>query len=207
MIIVGLTGGVACGKSTVARLLSEDHDVRVIDADQVAREVVEPGQPAHKEIQTAFGPQVFTPEGLLDRAAMRQRVFTDPESKRLLESITHPAIRRTIASRLLEWAQAGVHSAVVEAALLVETGGYRQYPELLVVIAAPKTQLSRLQRRDKLQAVEAAKIIASQMSNAEKQAVATEVILNNGDRETLRTRVSQVWANILSRQDERLLNR
>ena len=85
----------------------------------------------------------------------------------------------------------------------METGGYRQYPELLVVTADPKTQLSRLQLRDNLQEVEAARIIASQMSNADKQAVATEVILNNGDIETLRTRVSQVWAKILSRQDGR----
>jgi dephospho-CoA kinase len=201
MIIVGLTGGVACGKSTVARLLHANHEVRVIDADQVARDVVSPGQPAYAAIHEAFGPEVFAPDGTLDRAAMRHRVFSDPDAKRRLEAITHPAIRQRIAQILMELAQAGVPAAVVEAALLVETGGYRMYPELLVVVAEPDIQLARLQRRDQLQKVEAERIIASQMSNAEKEAVATEVLRNNGDIASLAPLVSAAWANILARQN------
>ena len=199
MISIGLTGGVACGKSTVARIFAEGHGAMVIDADQVARQVVEPGQPAHAKILEAFGKQVFAEDGTLDRKAMRKLVFADPESKRRLEAVTHPAIRSAIADQLITWAKAGVAAAIVEAALLVETGSHTHYPELVVVTCPPPIQLQRLIQRDGISETEASRIIATQMPNAEKEAVATVVITNNGDFETLRAKVGAAWETIIQR--------
>jgi dephospho-CoA kinase len=199
MIAIGLTGGVACGKSTVARMLADFHGARVVDADQVARRVVEPGEPAYSKIRDAFGPGVFGPDGALDRKALGNIVFADPDTKRRLESITHPAIRDRIAAQLVAWGDAGVAMAVVEAALLVETGSYRHYPELVVITCTPDVQLQRLMQREGLSETEAGRIIASQMPIAEKEAFATVVIANNGDLESLRVSVNEAWGTITQR--------
>lgn len=195
MIVVGLTGGIATGKSTVGRLLA-DRGVPVIDADQVARDVVRPGAPALKRIVETFGPEVLDADGHLDRAAMRRRIARDPEARRALEGITHPAIRQAIALSLMELASVGHSAAVVEAALMVETGTYRMYPELIVVTCSPERQLQRLVARDGQPEDEARALISAQLPMADKERVATHVIRNDGTLDDLRIRTAEVWAAI-----------
>lgn len=198
MIVVGLTGGIATGKSTVARMLAAD-GVPVIDADQVARDVVAPGQPALAAIVAAFGSGVVQPDGSLDRAHMRRRIIQDADARRTLESITHPAIRAAIATRLGELRSEGHPAAVVEAALLVETGSHKQYPELIVVTCDPATQLDRVMARDGVTEAEARALISTQLPLAAKEAVATHLLRNDGTTEALHGETRRVWAAITRR--------
>jgi len=191
--VVGLTGGIAAGKSTVAALLSE-RGVPVVDADNVAREVVAPGQPALQAIVDHFGVEVLADGGTLDRRAMRRRISADPEARRALEAITHPAIRRTIAERLQALAAAGHELAMVEAALMVETGSHRLYPDLVVVTTDPEEQLRRVMARDGMDEASARALIATQLPLADKEAVATHVVRNDGAIEGLAARVDELVA-------------
>ncbi|MCB9676844.1 MAG: dephospho-CoA kinase [Alphaproteobacteria bacterium] len=191
MKLVGLTGGIATGKSSVARRFVE-RGIPVIDADQVAREVVEPGQPALLAIVDAFGPGVLDADGALDRAAMRQRIIDDPDARQTLEGITHPAILGAIGSRLSDLAAQGAPIAVVDAALMVETGSYRMYPDVVVVTCRPETQLARLVSRDGMTEERARALIATQLPLAEKARVATHLIENDGTLEALEARVDAV---------------
>lgn len=192
MTLVGLTGGIATGKSSVARRLTETHGIPVIDADQVARDVVEPGQPALQAIVEAFGPDVLTSDGALDRAAMRQRIIDDSDARKTLESITHPAIYAGMAKKARELAAEGHPIIVVDAALMVETGSYRMYPDVIVVTCRPETQLARLVARDGMTQERARALIATQMPLADKAAVATHVIDNDGSLDDLNARVDAV---------------
>ncbi len=196
MFLVGLTGGIATGKSTVAAIL-RDLGVPVLDADQAARRVVEPGEPALLALRAAFGEEILDSSGALNRAAMRQRIIADPEAKSTLESITHPAIRAWIAMELAAIAQQGHAAAVVEAALLVESGGYKLYGDLIVVSCDPDEQLRRVIARDNQTEAQARGIVAAQMPMAEKEKVATHVIQNDGGLIELRAQTEKVWACIL----------
>jgi len=196
--LVGLTGGIATGKSTVARIL-QGMGVPVVDADQVAREVVAQGEPALEEVVDAFGPSVLSPDGTLDRAALRKRIVRDPVARRRLEAITHPPIRARIADRARELAGRGHEHVVVEAALLVETGSYREYPILVVVTASPDVQVARLVARDGVTDREARATLQTQLPLADKEAVATHVIRNDGDHEALEAQVRRVWKAITRR--------
>ncbi len=192
MKIVGLTGGIATGKSTVADLLRA-RGVPVLDADAAAREVVAKGTEGLAAVVEAFGPEVLDPAGHLDRAAMRARIARDPETRRILEGITHPRI----GARIGEALQAlDAPLAVVEAALLVETGSYRRYAALIVVSCAPETQLQRLMARDGMPEAAARALIATQLPMAEKEAVATHVIRNDGGLGELEREVDRVWADL-----------
>ena len=192
MIVVGLTGGIATGKSTVADWFRKT-GVAVIDADRIAREVVRVGTPALGAIQRAFGPKVLRDDGELDRPAMRQRIATDPTSRVRLEQITHPAIFEAIENQLQALRDSGAQVAVVEAALMVETGSYRSYDEVIVVTCSPDLQLSRLLARDGADPESSKALIAAQWPLAEKAAVATHIIENNGTIEALHARVQEVW--------------
>jgi dephospho-CoA kinase len=196
--LVGLTGGIATGKSTVARILAA-MGVPVIDADQVARAVVASGEPALARIVDTFGPGVLAADGTLDRAALRKRIVRDPEARRRLEAITHPAIRARIAERARELEKEGHAFVVVEAALLVETGSYRDYPVLVVVTASPETQVRRLMARDGVSPREARDTLQAQLPVADKEAVATHVIRNDGDLDALEARVREVWSVVTRR--------
>lgn len=198
MIPVGLTGGIACGKSAVARMLRA-RGVPVIDADQVSRRVVAPGEPALEAIAERFGAGVLQADGSLDRAALGAIVFADPAARRALEAITHPAIRARVARWLQDRAAAGEAAAVVEAALLVEGGGYRLYPELIVVTCDPATQLARLQARDGFDAAAARQRLEAQLPAAEKARHATEHIVNDGSLADLEQAVEAAWGRILAR--------
>lgn len=197
MKLVGLTGGIGTGKSTVAQILAEQ-GVAIVDADQVARAIVQPGTEALAQIVEAFGAGVLQPDGALDRAAMRQRISHDPQARRTLEQITHPAIAAAIAARLAALAEAGEEVAVVEAALMVETGSYRLYPELIVVTTSAQLQLQRVLARDDASPQDASALIAAQLPLQDKEAVATYVIRNEGSLEALREQTLAVLARIRS---------
>ena len=196
MHVIGLTGGIATGKSSVARILTTDLGVDVIDADQVARQIVEPGQPALCAIVAAFGAAILQPDGSLDRSAMRRRIIEDADARRTLETITHPAIYVQIASSLRELAEAGRVHAVVEAALMVESGSYRNYPTVWVVTCSTQTKLTRVMARDGVSASEARGIIAPQLPLTEKERVATHVIRNESTPDSLREQVHMVWRRL-----------
>jgi dephospho-CoA kinase len=184
MRVVGLTGGIATGKSTVARLFRA-WGAEVVDADQVARDVVAPGTSGFSAVVAAFGPGVVAGDGALDRAALRARITADAADRHTLEAITHPAIREQIATRLAALAARGVAVAFVEAALMVETGTWRLYPEIVVVTTTPELQLARLLARDGTTEADARRLIATQLPLAEKERVATHLLRNDGSAAAL----------------------
>lgn len=194
MKVVGLTGGVACGKSTVARHLAAS-GVPVIDADVVAREVVAPGTDGLAAIVARFGPSVIGPDGALDRRGLRGVIAADPDARRALEAITHPRIAARIAERL---AVLAAPFAIVEAALMVETGSWRRYDAVIVVSSPPDVQLARLMSRDDVDEAAARALIATQLPLAEKERVATAVIVNDGDEDTLRARTDAAWRAVVA---------
>jgi dephospho-CoA kinase len=191
MTRVGLTGGVASGKSTVSAMLAELGAV-VIDADLLAREVVEPGTDGLTEIVAAFGEEVLTPEGELDRPAMGAVVFADEAKRRTLEAIIHPRVRAR--GEELE-AAAGPDDVVVhDIPLLAETGQAARFDAVLVVDVPVETQVARMVELRGLTREEAEARISAQASREERLAIATHVIDNSGSLTDLRARVSAAYA-------------
>lgn len=176
-MIVGLTGGVASGKSLVEKQFRA-LGVPVIDADQVARDVVAPGQPALADIRARFGAEMLTADGQLDRRRMRTLVFADPAARRQLEAITHPAIR----DRLHQWREAlTAPYGVLSAAILVESELANLADRILVVDAPESMQLTRLMQRDEVPETLARGMIAAQASRAERLARADDILRNDGE--------------------------
>ena len=181
---VGLTGGVASGKSAVAARFSA-LGVVVVDADVAAREVVEPGQPTLARVVEAFGPQVLASDGRLDRAAVRAHVFHDAEARRVLESLLHPPIREAL--RRAAEAAMGAY-VLVAIPLLAEGGGREAYPwldRILVVDAPTALQRSRLMARDGVDAVLADRMLEAQADRRQRLAIADDVLVNDGALESL----------------------
>lgn len=193
--VIGLTGGIASGKSTVARLLTE-RGAAVVDADQLARKVVEPGQPALAELVARFGAAILTPDGELDRKRLAAIAFADPAARADLGRITHPRIAAASAAAIETWADAGASVVFYEAALLVENRAHAGLAGLIVVAAAQEVQHARLRARDGLSADEATQRILAQAPLSDKIAAATWVIENHGDREALAAQVDRVVAEI-----------
>lgn len=189
--IVGLTGGIASGKSTVGRFFRE-LGVHVVDADQVAREVVAPGTDGLAEVVRAFGTEVLAADGSLDRKQLGGIVFADPAKRKILEGITHPRIGARSMEDLAALAQRGDPYAVYEATLLVENGSYRMMAALVVVAAAEDTQIARVVARDGLTEDDARARIGAQLPLAQKIAVADHVVWNDGDLAALRARTKEV---------------
>lgn len=197
-LLVGLTGSIATGKSTVSRMFAH-LGARVIDADLLAREVVMPGQPAYARIVEEFGPQVVQEDGSLDRKALGASVFADAAKRKRLEEITHPAIglrQQRILSVLDEEAFEGV--VIWDAALLFEGGGVAKMDRVVVVYADPETERRRLMERDGLSDADARARIASQMPIAEKAKLAHHVIDNSGTREETERQVRAVYGALLA---------
>jgi dephospho-CoA kinase len=187
---IGLTGGIACGKSTVAAIL-RDRGVPVLDLDQVARQIVEPGQPALAEIAARW-PEVVV-EGRLDRRALGAKIVQDPAAKKELESITHPRIWE----QMEQWIAAqSAPAVVIEAALMVETGSYLRYDRLIVVSASPDVQRRRLAAREGYDSATVERWLAAQLPLSEKERVATVVIRNDGDRAQLEAEVARIWPGV-----------
>lgn len=191
---IGLTGGIASGKSTVADLFA-GHDVPIIDTDVIARELVQPGKPALDEIRTAFGDEVFDDQGQLDRAAMREVVFSDASRRAKLESILHPRIRDEAIAR--SSATDGPYQIIV-VPLLVESPMRQFMDRVLVVDCDEETQLSRLLARDSENEDQARRILAAQANRAERLGIADDVISNDDDLANTRQQVDALHAKYLS---------
>lgn len=190
--VVGLTGGIASGKSSVARLFMEK-GATVIDADELARVAVEPGSPALERVAALFGPAVLQPDGTLDRKRMRSLVFADGEKRRQLEGIVHPEIKRLARERINAAAARGERILFYMAPLLIEAGVTDRVDEIWVVTVRPEIQLERLMARDGITRQEALGIIASQMPLAEKERYGRVLIDNSGTPEETRRLVDAIW--------------
>jgi len=196
-LLVGLTGGIATGKSTVSDMLRALGDV-VIDADLLARDVVTPGQPALVAIVQEFGRDVLQPDGTLDRKRLAALAFSDPERRRRLEAITHPAIRDAFQARLAELQAQGFAGLVFwDAAVLIESGGHKAMDRLVVVITDAATQHARAIVRDGDRG-DVERRIANQMPLSDKAALADYVIDNSGDRAATEARTREVRRALLA---------
>lgn len=191
---VGLTGGIACGKTTVANLFAA-LGVTIVDNDELAREVVAPGTPLLAKIVEHFGAAVCASDGSLDRRALRARVFADPAERHWLEQLTHPAIRELTDARSV--AAKGSYT-MVSIPLLVETGSAERFDRVLVVDCEPELQLARLQARDGTTRAEAQRMLAAQASREARLAVADDVIRNDGEVAALRDQVEMLHRRYLA---------
>jgi dephospho-CoA kinase len=201
-LVVGLTGGIASGKSTIGRQLRE-LGATVIDADEVARDVVKPGQPAYRQIVAAFGPSVLMEqaerdgeEPALDRKQLAARVFGDDSARRLLNQITHPAIAAESARRMQLAMQSGATVIVYEAALIVENNIYQGLDGLIVVDIPEELQVSRAVSRGGLSETEARARIKSQATRAARREAATWIIDNQQSPEDSRRQLLELWREL-----------
>lgn len=202
MLTVGLTGGIGSGKSSVSRLLA-GHGAVVLDADLVAREVVEPGTPGLARVAEEFGPEVLRPDGSLDRPALGARVFADPQALARLNAIVHPLIGQRTGELLEQARAAGAPVLVHDVALLVENGLAGMYDAVVVVAASPQTQLDRLVQLRGMDEQEARQRIAAQAPLADKLAVATHVVENDGAEQDLAPQVARLWAALTAHAGSR----
>ncbi|MEW8978130.1 MAG: dephospho-CoA kinase [Symbiobacterium sp.] len=192
MRIVGLTGSIASGKSTVSAILRE-LGAPVIDADAIVHDLQRPGTPVTEAIAREFGPAVLRPDGSLDRAALGRIVFSDPARRRALEAIVHPAVRAEIERQVEALRREGRAAVVLDIPLLFETGWDKRVDEVWVVYVDETTQRARLMGRDGLSPAEAEARIAAQMSLEEKMRRADRVIDNRGDLARTRAQVLAAW--------------
>lgn len=200
MLKVGLTGGIGSGKSAVSALLAE-HGAVIIDADRNARAVVAKGTPGLQRVVEAFGPEVLRPDGELDREAVGRIVFSDPEELARLNAIVHPLIAERTAQQTAQAQASGAGVVVYDVPLLVENGLQGRYDVVIVVAAQPETQLQRLTEQRGMTEADARARIAAQAPLADKVAVATHVIDNDGPRDALAPQVDRIWAALLAVTD------
>lgn len=193
MFKVGLTGGIASGKTRVAEFFAA-RGVPVIDSDQIAREIVAPGAPALAAIRERFGEGVMAADGNLDRRVLRAIVFADPAARRDLEAITHPAIRARMAELN---AQARGPYLINAIPLLTEGGGRRDLDRVLVVDCPEDLQIARVMARDQVDEAGARAVLAAQASRAARLAIADDVIVNDGDLGALEARVASLHERYL----------
>lgn len=197
MKVIGLTGGIASGKSTVSGILREK-GAYIIDADEISKALVEPGKPAYLEIVKHFGQEILNEDGSLRRKKLGRIVFADKEKLALLNKITHPKIIEEIKRRLEEAVNRNENVVVIDAALLIELGLYKMVDEVWLVTIDEKTQLERLLKRDSfLEEKEAKDRIRAQMPQEEKVKYATRIINNSGDFSQLLKQVEQYWRELV----------
>ncbi|EIL97336.1 dephospho-CoA kinase [Rhodanobacter sp. 115] len=193
--VIALTGGIAAGKSTVEQRFRA-HDICVYDADQAAREVIEPGTDGLAQIVEAFGPEVIGTDGRLDRPAMRQRIFADREARHTLESIVHPRVRLWLQQRAL--ADTGPYCMLAIPLLAEHIGHYRWTDRVLLVDVDEATQIRRLMARDDIDETLAHRILANQATREQRLAVADDVIDNSGDPAMLDAQVAALHERYLA---------
>lgn len=196
MRVIGLTGGIASGKSTAAQALRE-LGAPVVDADDLAHAAIEPGGAAYEAVREAFGEAILRADGTIDRKRLARLVFRDPEARRRLEAIVHPAVTHALAEWIEAQRRAGAPAAVVVVPLLVETGWHRRVDEVWVVDAPEEVQIARLRARDGLGEEEARVRIRAQASRAKRLRAATRVFPNDGDAAALREAVAQAWRSLV----------
>ena len=198
VLVIGLTGGIASGKSTAAQQLSE-LGATVLDADVLGHEVYKPGRPAWRKIVAAFGEGIRGPAGEIDRKRLGALVFGDPQAMQRLTGIVWPVMKREMAQRLRRLAEAGTPIVVLEAAVLLEAGWDDLVNEVWALSVSPEVAASRLVERTGISLIEANKRLAAQMSNDERVRKADVIIENNGTLADLRERVASCWQQLLLR--------
>ncbi|MDQ3743425.1 MAG: dephospho-CoA kinase [Acidobacteriota bacterium] len=202
MLRVGLTGSIATGKSFVSGVLA-GLGCRVVDADELARRVVEPGTEGLRAVVEEFGAEVLSADGALERARLGAMVFGDARRRERLNAILHPLIIAEQDALLRRWEEEDPHGiGVVDAALMIESGGYRRFDKLVVVHCRPEAQLERLMRRNSLSRVEAERRIAAQMPQEEKLRYADFSIDTSGSFEETRARTEEVYKALRRIADE-----
>ena len=193
MLRVGLTGSIAVGKSYVTSIFAE-FGCHVLDADQTAREVVEPDTDGLKAVLDHFGPEILRDDGTLDRERLGQLVFADPQERQRLNSILHPFIIAKQDEVMRGWEAADPNGiGIIDAALMIESGGYKRFDKLIVVHCRSEAQLERLMMRDGLSLAEATQRISSQMPQAEKQQYADFLIDTSDGFESTRQRTIEIY--------------
>jgi len=203
-LLLGVTGSIACGKSTVTQML-ENLGAPLINFDTIARQVVEPGQPALDEIVETFGRNVLLEDGSLDRKKMSSIVFGDFEKRKKLESITHPQIYESFFQQVNEIAAKKTDPIIqVEIPLLIELNFQYMFDRLMVVHITEELQVKRLAERDGINEEEAANILKSQLPVSEKIGFAQYVINNSGDLKDTEKQIIQAWESIVMYQKSRL---
>jgi dephospho-CoA kinase len=196
MLRIGLTGGIASGKSTVGRMFRE-LGCKVIDSDRITRQLFAVGNPVNAVVAEAFGPRVVASDGSIDRKILGELVFENADLRQKLNSIVHPAINQRQAEFLAQAAVEDSHAiGIVEAALIVEVGTYKNYDKIIVVTCPPKIQRERLRDRSGLTSEQIETRIASQMPLEEKIKVADFVIDNSGDIGRTRQKVDEVYRQL-----------
>lgn len=193
--ILGLTGGIGSGKSAASQWF-EQHGIVVVDADVVAREIVEVGQPALLEIQQAFGDWVLQKDGTLNRRALREHIFQSNDARRILESITHPAIRQSIIQQLQD---AQSPYVILVSPLLFETNQHELTDHTLLIDASIELQIQRAAQRDGQNIEQIHRIIATQMPREQKQQLADDIVLNDGHLEHLYAHLQPLHEQYLQR--------
>lgn len=200
MFLIGLTGGIGSGKSTVASRL-KTLGARIVDADKIAREIVEPGEPALAELAEAFD-GVLNADGSLNRAELARQAFAAPDATEKLNSITHPRIRERTLERFAEARTDGVPVLVYDMPLLIENGEYKKMDHVLVVDAADEIRIDRLVNSRGLEEEDARRRIAAQISREERLAAADSVVDNSGTRDQLLQQVDTFWEQVVAPQLE-----
>jgi dephospho-CoA kinase len=196
MLIVGLTGGVASGKTTVSQVLKKE-GAHIIDADQIARELVQPHKPAWNELIRAFGKEILQEDGSIHRKKLADKVFGDLKQRKVLNQILHPRIKEEMDRRTKEIGQKDPEAIVViDAPLLVELGAHRKVDKLIVVTSTPIQQIERLKERDGRGPEEALGIFSAQMPVEEKVKLADIVIRNEGSLEEMEKRAREVFQEL-----------
>ena len=202
MLRVGLTGSIAVGKSFVASVFAE-LGCHVLDADQTAREVVEPGSPGLEAVAAAFGREMLNTDGTLNRQRLGALVFADEEKRRQLNQLLHPFIIARQDEILREWESADPDGiGIVDAALMIESGGYKRFDKLIVVHCRPEVQLERLMLRNGLTREEAQRRIEAQMPQEEKQRFADYLIDTSDGYELARARTLEVYQQLRQLADK-----
>ena len=192
MLVVGLTGGMASGKSIVSKILKEI-GLPIIDADLIAREIVRPNEAGYREIVDHFGQGLLNPDQTINRRKLAKIIFSDPEERERLNSILHPRIVKEIKIRIEDFKERGERMLIIDAALLIEAGELSLVDKLIVVTVSPKIQVRRLAQRDHLTEKEARERIATQMPLSEKMKLADYVVNNSGPvRKTIK-RVKEIY--------------
>lgn len=197
MKIIGLTGGIGSGKTTVAGLLHE-LGASVIDADKLGHKALEKGGPAYRQVASAFGPQILDAEGAIDRSKLAGIVFADPEALQRLNRITHPVIETMMEKRLQEYRNQGVKTAVIEAAVMLEAGRNTGMDELWVTVAPQEVVLKRIEGRGGIADNEARARIRAQLGNEERTRHADVVIDTDCSPEELKYKVEKLWRERLA---------
>lgn len=201
MLLVGLTGGIGSGKSTVSALLAERGAI-LIDADVIARQIVEPGEETWTKIIEHFGPDILRADQSIDREELARIVFSDPHKRVLLNELTHPKVMSIIAGRLEELRSTNA-IVVADIPLLTETAGAKEMFEIIVVVeASPQVRAERLGADRGMAAEDVLARIASQASDTDRRAVADLVINNDGDRDALQVQIEDLWTTLVERRAE-----